>query len=195
MNLIAIGISSLLALGAVGMKTDGDTVEIRSYPTRAAKKSFSPLKPSEFDPLVERYAAETRLDPVLVKSIIKVESDFNPRATSKAGAMGLMQLMKGTAAIYKIKNPYDPDDNIRAGCRHFAALMDEFGNDVILALAAYHAGSSRVRRAGGVPPIKDTILYVKKVLGYYEPRSDTDIERGVTKLYYSISNDTIEIRN
>ncbi len=170
-------------------------IEIRSAKIIKRSASAKTISKSEFDDIIEAECAKNTIDPYLIKCIIKIESDFNPRARSCKGAMGLMQLMPATAKIYRIKDAYDPAENIYAGTRHFAGLMDEFSNDVIMALAAYHAGSSRVKKAGGIPPIKDTINYVKSVLSYYEPRTGEEIEKSVKKVYSRISGETIEFRN
>jgi soluble lytic murein transglycosylase-like protein len=146
------------------------------------EKKISPARlQSRFDDIIERYSAEEGIDPLLVKCIIRIESDFNPDAVSVAGAMGLMQLMQSTARIYGVKNPLDPEENLRAGIRHFRSLMDCFGNDISLALAAYHAGASRVKRGMKVPPIASTIKYVNEIMLIY--RGGGDSTESVKKLY------------
>lgn len=176
------------------IEKDG-VLEIRS--TKIYKKTSSSkiINQSEFDDIIAAESTKNTIDPYLIKCIIKIESDFNPKAKSCKGAMGLMQLMPATAKIYRIKDAYDPAENIYAGTKHFACLMDEFSNDVVMALAAYHAGSSRVKKAGGVPQIKDTINYVKSVLSFYEPRTAAEIENSVKRVYSRISGETIEFRN
>jgi soluble lytic murein transglycosylase-like protein len=94
--------------------------------------------------------------------VIEVESNFEHRARSRKGAMGLMQLMPGTARQYRVANPYDPGTNIDAGTRHLRMLLDRF--DVSRALAAYNAGEGAVRRFGGVPPYPETRSYVRRIL-------------------------------
>ncbi len=103
----------------------------------------------------------------LLKAIIKVESDFNPRAISHAGAMGLMQIMPGNLKALNIKNPFDPRENIMGGAKYLKKLLDRFDGKVVLALAAYNAGPSKVVRYNRVPPIPETENYVKRVLKYY----------------------------
>ena len=122
---------------------------------------------SRFDELIERISREEGVDSKLIKSIIKVESDFQPDAVSVAGAMGLMQLMKATADMYNVSDPFDPEENVRAGVRHFKYLLGELNNDIPLALAAYHAGLAAVRRNHRIPRIKSTMDYVNRVMTIY----------------------------
>ena len=118
--------------------------------------------------LIATYAEQYALDPALLQAIIKVESNFNSDAVSSKGAIGLMQLMPLTAAAFHVLDPFDPKDNIRAGAALLRGLLDRFGGDLSLALAAYHVGEARVRHAVGVPALPATQLYVDRVLGYYE---------------------------
>jgi soluble lytic murein transglycosylase-like protein len=96
------------------------------------------------------------------------ESGFNPRAVSKVGARGLMQLMPRTAKFLGVKDSFKPDHNIDAGVRYFKQLLDQFDGKIKLALAAYNAGTHNVRKYGGIPPFKATQIYIDKVLRYYE---------------------------
>lgn len=102
------------------------------------------------------------VDPMLVKALIQVESNYQPRARSPKGAMGLMQLMPSTAREYKLRNPFDPKANIEAGIKHLKGLIDRFG--VELALAAYNAGEGAVQKFNGVPPYRETRNYVSRIL-------------------------------
>ncbi len=108
-----------------------------------------------------------RIDPNLVKAVIKAESDFDPMAISPAGAVGLMQLMPKTAEQLNVFDPFNPEENIEAGVRYLSYLLDSFDGDLSMSLAAYNAGENRVRRHKTIPPFEETHTYIKKVLGYY----------------------------
>jgi soluble lytic murein transglycosylase-like protein len=118
--------------------------------------------------LIRNKAYEYDIDPTLVKAVIEVESNFDSRAVSSKGAMGLMQLMPATAEEMGAYNPFNPEDNIEAGVRYLKYLLDKFDGDLKLALAAYNAGPSRVKKYGAVPPIKETTSYVRKVFTLYK---------------------------
>jgi len=117
--------------------------------------------------IIEQVASRHNVDPALIKAIIMAESGYDPRAVSKKGAKGLMQLMPKTAQELGVTEVFDPEDNVEAGVRYFKRLLKRFGGDVKLALAAYNAGSTKVRRYRGVPPIRATRYYVRKVFHYY----------------------------
>ena len=131
--------------------------------------SVNPKKKDElFHPIINEAAFRHEVDPALVKAIIMAESSYNPRAISKKGAKGLMQLMPLTAEFYGVEDAFDPTNNIHAGVAYFRALLNQFDGDERLALAAYNAGSKRVRQYKGVPPFEATQLYIEKVFAYYE---------------------------
>jgi hypothetical protein len=114
-------------------------------------------------------AAQTYdVDPSLIKAVIQTESSYNPKAVSTSGAQGLMQLMPATARWLGIEDSFDPAMNIDGGVRYLKLLLDRFGGNVKLALAAYNAGSRYVRKYKGVPPFPTTRIYIKKVLKYRE---------------------------
>lgn len=125
-------------------------------------------KAEAYDPIIEKYATNYRVDASLIKSIIATESDFNPKAVSPKGARGLMQLMPETAKRLGVENSFDPEQNIQGGVKHFRTLLDTFNQDVSLSLAAYNAGENLVQRIGRIPAIKETQEYVKIVKKRYE---------------------------
>lgn len=128
---------------------------------------------TRYDAIIERAAASSAVEPNLLRAVIVVESGFNSRAVSKRGAVGLMQLMPATASRFGVSNPYDPTENIHAGARYLKFLMDRFGQNVRLALAAYNAGEDAVARNGGqIPPFTETMAYVPKVLKIYRMLTD-----------------------
>lgn len=129
--------------------------------------SSSVPTPAWIDNIVQQAALRQGVDPNLVRAIIKVESNFNPHAVSRKGAIGLMQLMPGTAKSLNVRNPYDPAQNVDAGVRHFKSLLDSYGGNLELSLAAYNAGQTAVHRSGGVPRYSETRNYVKKITGLY----------------------------
>lgn len=121
-----------------------------------------------FHGIIVQVAGRYEVDPHLIRAIIFAESGYNPRAKSKKGARGLMQLMPSTAKSLGVEDIYDPEENIDGGVRYFRSLLDRFDGDVQLALAAYNAGSRHVRNYDGVPPFRATQLYVKKVLKFHK---------------------------
>jgi soluble lytic murein transglycosylase-like protein len=139
----------------------------------------SPVEPAEnyrrwlaqsasYDPLIERAAASAAVRPELVRAVIVVESAFNPHAVSKRGAQGLMQLKPSTARRYGVSNAFDPEQNITAGAHYLRDLIERFGNNLELALAAYNAGEDAVERYGrSIPPFSETRQYVPNVMRVY----------------------------
>ncbi|MBF0539394.1 MAG: lytic transglycosylase domain-containing protein [Nitrospirae bacterium] len=123
---------------------------------------------TDYGTIVESLSKKHSLDPMLVKAIIKAESNWNSAALSPKGAMGLMQLMPGTASLLSVSNPYDPVENIDGGMRYLKYLLLRFNGDLTLAVAAYNAGPEAVQRHGSVPPYVETKLYVNRVLDNYK---------------------------
>jgi soluble lytic murein transglycosylase-like protein len=139
------------------------------YPDSVAEPAGVPADAADTAPLsgpyrevIEAAAARHGLEPRLLESVIRVESNFSRRARSRKGAMGLMQLMPRTARQYALDDPYDPARNVDAGARHLRGLIDRF--DLPVALAAYNAGEAAVKRHGGVPPYRETRAYVARIL-------------------------------
>ena len=122
---------------------------------------------SPFDPLILKISKAAGLDPLLVKSVIHVESTFNPHARSPKGAMGLMQLMPGTARLVGVANPWSPEENIEGGTRYLAEMLSRYDGDVALALAAYNAGPGAVDQFRGIPPYRETRTYIQRVLSLH----------------------------
>ena len=126
------------------------------------------LQPTKYGDHVQAAAKETQVDPALIHAVIAVESGYNPSARSSAGAVGLMQLMPDTAKRYGVKDRLDPAQSIRGGARYLRDLQVLFDNNLQLVLAAYNAGEEAVMKYGRrIPPYRETIDYVPKVLGYY----------------------------
>lgn len=140
----------------------GNKLENRSSTQRAKTKD------QLFNPIIIEVAGRHEVDPALIKAIIMAESGYNPKAVSKRGAKGLMQLMPVTAKSLGVEDVFDPEHNISAGVGYFKKMLNLFDGDVKLALAAYNAGSKKVRKYKGIPPFKATKIYIKKVFKYYE---------------------------
>jgi hypothetical protein len=121
----------------------------------------------DVDSAIEQAAARHNVDPNLVRAVVKVESNFNPNAVSRKGAMGLMQLMPSTARQLNVKNPFDPEQNVDAGVRHLKQLLESYGGDIKLTLAAYNAGAGAVARSSGVPRYAETQNYVRRITNLY----------------------------
>ena len=132
------------------------------------KINKNPVPTEEIENLIDEYSKINNLDKDLVKSVVRHESGFNANATSKCGAMGLMQLMPATAESLGVTNAYDAEQNIAGGTKYLKGLMDRFDNNKELALAAYNAGPNAVKKYGGIPPYKETQNYVKCIMKTYD---------------------------
>src|SRR5713101_6726940 len=180
---------ALLLLGAVPVsaetyrfvETDG-TVHFTNTPTDPQYRRLGFTSGTERGwlqlplPDLAPYAREIReaaarygVEEGLIKAVIRVESGFNSRAVSPKGARGLMQLMPGTASMLGVRDSFDPRQNIDGGVRHLRGLIDRFGSDLKLALAAYNAGEQAVVTHGGIPPYRETRDYVSRILGLFVP--------------------------
>jgi len=148
-----------------------------SVPYAKTESSTSSKKHKDsYHPIINKKAKEHDIDPSLVTAVIKAESNGNPYAVSRKGAMGLMQLMPMTASDLQVRNPFDPEENIDGGTRYLRYLIEKFNGNLTLALAAYNAGPKTVERYGSVPPISETRQYVKRVLALYNGKTDISSE-------------------
>jgi soluble lytic murein transglycosylase-like protein len=129
---------------------------------------FSARDSNEYDSLISEFSKKYQVDFALIKAIIRAESGFNPRAVSRKGAKGLMQLMPETASRVNVSNIFSPRENIEGGVRYFKYLLSLFNNDLRLSLAAYNAGENIVAQIRSIPPYRETVDYVRKVLSYYQ---------------------------
>jgi soluble lytic murein transglycosylase-like protein len=152
----------------------GRTVLVNDGPARiGASPEWLAAKVSQasaYDDLIARAADQSAVDPRLVKSVMLIESGFDPAAVSRKGARGLMQLMPETAAEQGVEDIHDPAQNIAAGVRHLSRLLERYEGDVVKSLAAYNAGEAAVEKYDGVPPYEETRLYVRKTLSAYYGR-------------------------
>jgi soluble lytic murein transglycosylase-like protein len=164
----------LAALAAAPASAGKVEIHVREDGTRLMKNEpgaararrlahhFVPVPSRRTADLIERWAMAREIDPEVVRAVVQVESGYNPRALSRKGAMGLMQLMPDTAHDFEVADPWDPEQNIRAGTAYLKRLMDRF-QDLELALAAYNAGPDAVDQYSGVPPYEETRNYVHAV--------------------------------
>jgi hypothetical protein len=148
---------------------DGDlAVGILEYDL-SYQPARKPLFGTSYDALIEAAARKSNIDASFVSALIRAESNYEPRAVSRKGARGLMQLMPATAKRLSVRRPFDPASNVDGGVRYLRELVDRFGNQPELVLAAYNAGEQAVETYGGVPPYRETIAYVNRILGWWQP--------------------------
>lgn len=157
--------------GGVVQVAASEVAAIEPEDTFPAIPRPAPSSPSPFADLIRAAAGKHGLDEALITAVIAAESNFDPRAVSRKGARGLMQLMPATAAAYRVIDVFDPAQNIDAGTRYLKELLARYAGDLRLALAAYNAGPERVERAGGVPRIAETQDYVKKVTQHFDRKN------------------------
>ena len=148
---------------------------LKRLQSRAADISHLEKRLAPFEDHIRQAARQHGVNPHLIKAVILAESSGNPQAVSPKGAKGLMQLMDSTAAQMGVRNPLDPAQNILGGTRYLARLLDQFNGNLELALAAYNAGPTAVKKHGGIPPYPETRRYVQKIQQYLRLLSATTI--------------------
>jgi Transglycosylase SLT domain len=153
----------------------GSTISSLPALSAASKQETLAAPPEQLERIAREAAERHQVDPALVKAVIATESGWNPHAVSNKGAMGLMQLVPGTAERFGVGNPYDPVQNIDGGTRYLKSLLDRYNGDVTKSIAAYNAGEHAVDAINGVPRIPETQRYVRKVTdAYFRPGSKQD---------------------
>jgi soluble lytic murein transglycosylase-like protein len=160
-----------------------------SSPNASFLRSNKPFSEQDVEAAIQQAAARHNVDPNLVRSVIKVESNFNPNAVSRKGAMGLMQLMPSTARSLHVTNPFDPQQNVDAGVRHLKQLLESYGGNVKLSLAAYNAGAGAVARSAGVPRFAETQNYVRRITSLYYGGSDAG-----TRIVGNVVHDPVRVQ-
>lgn len=157
-----------------GSEIDHFEKDLAPPPVKAA-----PVNPPRLDDVINTISDRHHIDPDLISSVIHAESGFNPRAVSRKGALGLMQLMPHTASQLGVTNPFDPGANVEGGTRYLRELLELYNFDLIKALAAYNAGPQRVQQYRGVPPYFETRAYVARVVRDYNRKKLTERQRAV----------------
>jgi soluble lytic murein transglycosylase-like protein len=201
---VAIGMGILLFTNPVDLRAEiyqyispNGTISLTNVPSDGryrkvdaeSARFHSVLSEHELEPLIKRHSFQQQLHPALIRAVIKAESNFDPRAVSRAGAIGLMQLMPQTAVRLDVRDMFDPDENVGGGAKYLRQLLDRFHGNLPLALAAYNAGENIVDRYQSLPPIDETRQYVRKVLRYYRTflvRDGVITERPVSRLDPSV---------
>ncbi len=135
---------------------------------RERRQFIARLDAHHFDPLINDASRKYGIEAPLIKAVIKAESDFDPNAVSRKGARGLMQIMPMNFRLLNVENPFDPQQNIEGGARYLREMLDRYGGNLELALAAYNAGPGAVDRFAGIPPYPETTEYIDRVKKYFQ---------------------------
>lgn len=152
--------------GATAPQNTTQTGSMRENTRENARENV----PENVPEAIQEFAKTSQLDPLLIESIVRAESGFRPRAVSRKGARGLMQLMPGTASGLGVKDAFDVQQNLSAGTRYFCGLLEHYHFDLVKALAAYNAGAAAVDRHRGVPPYAETRAYVARIIRDFNAR-------------------------
>src|SRR4030043_949561 len=175
-----------------GKKADLIMKDKRELPPTKQRYDRTVYKDTEYyQSIIHEKASKYNIDPSLVKAVIKTESNWNEKAVSRKGAIGLMQLMPSTANDMNVRNPFNPEENIEGGVKYLRYLLGRFNGDLTLALAAYNAGPTWVEKFGGIPPITESKQYVRKVLSLYSgntahPLTELDSEQDKPERVYKV---------
>jgi soluble lytic murein transglycosylase-like protein len=158
-----------LSKDADGEYVDVATAEVASFEPAASEGNHpaTPLQTADLNAIIHSASDRTRIDADFLASVIHAESANNPRAVSRKGAQGLMQLMPSTAGTLGVRNSFDPADNVDGGARYLQQLLERYQGDAVKALAAYNAGPQRVDQYHGVPPYRETYAYVARIINDY----------------------------
>lgn len=172
LSILLIGLSTPARADIYRFVDDDGVVHFSNVPVDARFEALGWEEEFEryiggYEAVIRKMAAKYRVDPALIKAVIKAESNFDPSAVSRKGAVGLMQLMPTTAVDFKVSNPYNPNENIEGGTRYLRYLAKIFDNDLRLVIAAYNAGENAVLKYGkSIPPYRETRDYVNRVTTY-----------------------------
>ena len=175
-------VTSMVADAAAAPNTEATIAASNSMKSSSRRGPLKDLSAQRtLDQIIDDAADRNHVDRDLVRALIQVESNFNPSAISRKGAIGLMQLMPATARDLNV-DPYDPEQNVEGGVRHLRGLLDNYKGDVQLSLAAYNAGVANVAKHGGIPPFRETQAYVKKITQLYGPGHPFDGAAGYSPI-------------